>query len=98
MPQREMAGWLRYFDSFYEICSSQTMYSDDELIKPWMAHYPLISSAAFTWFDHIVEKKRAERAKDVDVDVDDPDAAQPPSMKGHVVQMKSAHPMRNVNR
>lgn len=74
------------------------MYCDDELIKPWMAHYPLISSAAFTWFDHIVEKKHAERKKDVDDGSDnDPDAARPPTMKEHVTQMKSAHPMRVIH-
>ncbi len=80
---------MRYFDGFYGICSSQTLYHDDELIRPWMAHYPLFVSAAFTWFDYIVEKKRSERSES---DVDDPDAAQPPSMKGHVNMMRSAHP------
>ena len=59
-----MASWLRYYDSFYERCGSQSFVTETEVVKPWMAKFDVIVDAFLTWYAWKSETKQHEAGRE----------------------------------
>ena len=76
--QEALAGWLRYYDSFYEKCAYQMQVCDAEIVKAEMVVIDLVVDCFMVWYSWKSEQKKHERR-----DPSEPHEARAPRASHH---------------